>query len=256
MTNTVPDNWYESFFTGINCEMWERAMPGEMNTAEAAFLMDLMEVEKGSDILDIPCGFGRLAIPLAKKGFNLTCVDISERFIKALETKVSEENLPIRTIHGNILSMELSGSYDAAYCMGNSFGYFDYAGMEIFVKKLSSCLKPKARFIIHSGMVAESILPKIPGDKNYVLGDLSMQIHNEYHVEESYLVSHLTYKKDNHSEEHRFKHYVYTIAEIKRLLGAFDLKIINLYSGLDKTDYKLGDPQVYIVCEKKDETTV
>lgn len=250
MINTVPDNWYESFFTGINCEMWERAMPEEVNTAEAGFLNDLLEVQKGSNILDIPCGFGRLAIPLAKRGFSLTCVDISEHFITALDKKVKEENLPIRTIHGNILSMDLNGSYDGAYCMGNSFGYFDYRGMEIFVKKLSSCLKPRGRFMIHSGMVAESILPKMPGEKSYVLGDLTMQIHNEYNVEESYLVSRLTYQKNNHSEEHSFKHYVYTIGEIRRLLRASGLKIIKLYSGPDKTDYKPGDPQVYIVCEK------
>jgi cyclopropane fatty-acyl-phospholipid synthase-like methyltransferase len=250
MIHAVPDNWYESFFSGINCEMWERALPDEFNSAEAGFLVDTMEIGNRSEILDIPCGFGRLAIPLAKRGFNLTCVDISERFMMALDKKVKEENLSIRTIYGNILSIDLAGSYDGAICMGNSFGYFDYKGMEIFVKKLSSCLRPHARFIINSGMVAESILPKIPAEMNYVLGDLSMQISNEYVAEESYMVSHLTYKKGNHSEQHSFKHYVYTIGEIKRLLRTCDLKIIKLYSGLDKTDYKLGDPQVYIVCEK------
>ena len=248
--NTVPDNWYESFFTGINCEMWERALPDEFNLAEARFLIDLMEIEKGSDILDIPCGFGRLAIPLAKSGYNLTCVDISERFMMALNKKVKEENLSIHTIYGNILSIDLTGSYDGAICMGNSFGYFDYKGMETFVKKLSLCLKPNARLIINSGMLAESILPKIPGEKTYVLGDLSMQINNEYIVEESLMVSHLTYKQNDLSEQHSYKHYVYTIAETKRLLIAVDLKIIKLYSGLDKIPYKLGDPQVYMVCEK------
>ena len=250
MKNAVPDNWYESFFTGINCEMWERAIPDEMSSAEAAFLTDIMEIGNGSEILDIPCGFGRLAIPLATRGLNLTCIDISERFLSALDKKVKEENLSIRTIHGNILSMDLTGAYDGAFCIGNSFGYFDYAGMVIFIKKLSACLKPNARFIIHSGMVAESILPKIPLEKTYVLGDLSMRINNEYVAEESYMVSHLTYKQGDHSEQHSFKHYVYTIGEITRLLGAFDLKVIKLFSGLEKIAYKLGDPQVYIVCEK------
>jgi len=250
MKNTVPDNWYEGFFSGINCEMWERAIPDELTTQEAGFLIDIMKIKKGSEILDVPCGFGRLAIPLAKKEFNLTCMDISGQFLMGFDKKVKEERLPIRIIQGNILTLEFTGLYDGAFCMGNSFGYFDYAGMKLFVKKVSACLKPNGRFVINSGMVAESILPKIPLEKTYILGDLSMQINNEYVVNDSYMISHLQYKMNNHSEEHSYKHYVYTIGEIKRLLAVFDLKIINLFSGFDKAIYKLGDPQVYIVCEK------
>ena len=40
MKNTVADNWYENFFSGINCEMWERAIPEEMTETEAGILME------------------------------------------------------------------------------------------------------------------------------------------------------------------------------------------------------------------------
>ena len=250
MKNGILDNWYEDFFAGINCEMWERAIPEELSSKEADFLIDTMKIKKGSEILDVPCGFGRLAVPLAKKGFNLTCMDISEQFLMGFDKKVKEERLPIRIIQGNILTFEFTGLYDGAFCMGNSFGYFDYEGMKIFVKKVSACLKPNARFVINSGMLAESILPKIPLEKTYVLGDLSMHINNEYVVNDSYMISHLQYEMNNRSEQHSYKHYVYTVGEIKRLLAAFDLKITDLFSGFDKALYKLGDQQVYIVCEK------
>ncbi|MEJ0080292.1 MAG: class I SAM-dependent methyltransferase [Puia sp.] len=46
---------------------------------------------KGSAILDIPSGFGRLAIPLARSGYTLTCVDISERFLSGLDKVVKAE---------------------------------------------------------------------------------------------------------------------------------------------------------------------
>jgi len=76
------------------------------------FLMDVLKIKNRSEILDIPCGFGRLAIPLARKGFRLSGVDISEQFITILDKKVAEEKLPVRTIHGNVLTMDLTGSYD------------------------------------------------------------------------------------------------------------------------------------------------
>ena len=251
MENKVQDNWYEHFFTGINCEMWERAIPDNLTAKEVDFLIDVMNVKPGSELLDIPCGFGRLSIPLAKRGFKLTGVDISEQFITGFKNKIKGNDIPIRILQGNILSLEIPGSYDGAFCMGNSFGYFDYQGMEIFVKKLAACLKPGARFVINSGMVAESIIPKIPQEKTYILGDLSMQINNEYIVSDSYMISHLTYTKNGLTEQHSYKHYVHTIGEIKRLLGVFKLKIIALYNGFEKGTYQLGDPQVYIVCEKR-----
>lgn len=250
MNNYVPDNWYENFFSGINCEMWEKAVSDDWTEKEVSFLMDVMNIRKGAGILDIPCGFGRLAIPLAKNEFNVTCVDISEEFIRGLTQRVQEENLSIRVIQGNILSLELTGSFDGAYCLGNSFGYFDYEGMKVFVTKVAACLKPGSRFIINSGMMAESILPKIPPEKIYTLEGLTMQVNNVYFANDSYMVSHLKYTKGHHIEEHSYKHYVYTIGEVKRLLKLSGLHILAMYNSVDKTAYKLGDAQVYLVAEK------
>ena len=250
MEHKVQDNWYEYFFSGINCEMWERAIPEELSAKEADYLIGVMDIKKGDEILDIPCGFGRLAIPLAKKGIKITGIDISEQFLNGLEGKIEEGGLSIRTILGNILTLDIEGMYDGAYCIGNSFGYFDFAGMNQFVKKISGYLKPGARFIINSGMVAESILTHIPPEKTYVLGDLTMQINNEYIIEDSCLVPHLTYTKNEASETHHFKHYVYTMGEIKRLLASYGFEIIALHNGFQKDPYAPGDPQVYIVCGK------
>ena len=69
----------------------------------------MMGVEKGAEILDLPCGYGRLAIPLARKGFEITGIDISEEFLKGLNRKIKKERLSIRTIRGNILLLDING---------------------------------------------------------------------------------------------------------------------------------------------------
>src|SRR6476469_1986451 len=96
--NNIPDNWYENFLYGINCEMWEKAVSQEWTDNEAAFLMDALNVTNGDSILDIPCGTGRLSISLARQGFQLTAVDISEEFIAGLRKKVAEQKLPVEII--------------------------------------------------------------------------------------------------------------------------------------------------------------
>ncbi|HKC67356.1 MAG TPA: class I SAM-dependent methyltransferase, partial [Bacteroidia bacterium] len=195
-------------------------------------------------------GFGRHAISLAKHGFKVTGVDISATFIKNLSEKVITQNLPIQVIKADVLDVELRQPFSGAICMGNSFGYFDFDKMNMFVETVAKALTKGARFIVNSGMIAESILPNFAKDKLFTVGDINMRVQNTYDAENSYMISKLTYTKNNISEEHAFKHYVFTLSEVKRLLAKYDLQVIGTYSSPDGLTYKLGDAQIYMVAEK------
>ena len=78
-----------------------------------------------------------------------------------------------------------------------------------------------------------------------------MDVTKIYNVEDSYMISNLVYTKEGKTEEHSFKHYVFTLGEVKRLLKLFGLSTIATYSSLTKTEYNLGDQQIYIVAKKE-----
>lgn len=80
MMNEVKNTWYKDFFQGINCEIWENAIPDAYTQQEVEFLVNEFNLDQGRSILDIPCGHGRHAIELSKRGYKLTSVDISETF--------------------------------------------------------------------------------------------------------------------------------------------------------------------------------
>ena len=135
--------------------------------------------------------------------------------------------------------------------MGNSFGYFNFDKMKIFVEKVSSCLDTGSKFIINSGMVAESILPNFSKNKSFTVDNITMDIKNIYSVEDSYVISKILYTKDGKTEEHSFKHYVFTLGEIKRLFKLYGLKTIATYNSPTKSEFHLADQQIYIVTEKE-----
>ena len=254
MENQIRDNWYEDFFQGINCEIWEKAIPAEVTNGEVDFLIEELNLQTGQHILDIPCGFGRHAIELSGKGFEITGIDISETFIEKLTEKIFTEKLNIRAIKADILTMQLNEKFSGAVCLGNSFGYFNIDKMKLFVEKVSSSLETGSKFIINSGMIAESILPNFVNyseNKTYTVGDITMEIDNIYHAEDSFMISNLLYTQNGKTEEHSFKHYVFTLGEVKRLLKLYGLNTIGTYSSTSKDEYKLGDQQVYIVAEKE-----
>ncbi len=254
MTNQITDNWYENFFQGINCEIWEKALPDSVTIQEVDFLVSEMFLPQGCRILDIPCGFGRHSIELSKRGYNLTGIDISETFINSLNNRITSENLNIKTIHADILNVQLNEKFSGAFCLGNSFGYFNIDKMKSFVEKISSVLETGSKFIINSGMVAESILPNFlhySKNNKYTVGNITMEVTNTYVANESYMISTLLYTKENQKEEHGFKHYVYTLGEILRLLKSSGFSIVSTYGSTNKEGYKLGDHQIYIVAEKE-----
>ena len=254
MIAEVSDYWYEDFFRGINCEIWENAIPTEWTQQEIEFLVSELDLQQGQHILDIPCGFGRHAIELAKRGFAITGIDISQTFIKKLNEKINLERLNIEAIQADILTLELNKKFSGVVCLGNSFGYFNFEKMKLFVEKVAASLETGAKFIINSGMIAESILPNLSNyskNKSYTFGDITMDVTNIYNVEEGYMVSHLHYTKEDKTEEHSFKHYVFTLGEVKRMLKSYGLCTIATYNSPSKAEYKLGDQQIYIVAEKE-----
>jgi hypothetical protein len=77
--------------------------------------------------------------------------------------------------------------------------------MKVFVEKVSSSLETGSKFIINSGMIAESILPNFlhySKNKTYTFGDITMDVTNIYHARDSYKISNLHYTKDDKIEEH------------------------------------------------------
>ena len=99
-------------------------------------------------------------------------------------------------------------------------------------------------------MIAESILPNFAANKLFTVGDISMDIQNTYNAENSYMVSKITYIKNGLSEQHAFKHYVFILGEVKRLLAMYGLRVVASYNSPEGLAYTLGDPQIYIVAEK------
>jgi cyclopropane fatty-acyl-phospholipid synthase-like methyltransferase len=57
-------------------EICENAIPTEWTQQEVEFLVNELNLQQGQHIPDIPCGFSRHAIELAKRRFAITGIDI------------------------------------------------------------------------------------------------------------------------------------------------------------------------------------
>jgi len=248
---TVPSNWYENFFHGIALDLWRKAVSDEQTKDEVDFLVKTIECAAGSRLLDVPCGNGRHSLELAKRGYRMTGLDISEQFIEEARASSSATGAQIELVLGDMRHVEGETKFDGAFCMGNSFGYLEYCDMEAFLNGVSRALKREARFVVGTGMAAESILLNLKERTWYQVGDILFAIENHYQVEESCLDTDYTFVRDGKVETRQSKHWVYTVGELRRMLERAGLAVQGLYASLDCQPFTLGSHWLFVVAQKQ-----
>ncbi len=251
----VPSNWFEDFFHGITLDLWRKAIPPAKTVSEADFLIRVLECALGAHLLDAPCGNGRLSFELAKRGYQVTGVDLSEEFIDEARSMIAGDQPPatasgsdsIRFILGDMRRIEGKSIYDGAYCFGNSFGFMPYADMEKFLSGIARALKPGSRFILETGMAAESILPDFEEQSSHEVGDINTTIEERYLADESCIDSEYIFERHGISETRLAKHWIYTTAEIRRMLERAGLEVLDCFGSLKCEPYKLGSEELFVV---------
>src|SRR5262245_28741292 len=106
--------------------MWLQALPAEHTQREADRLTGLLSAAEGADMLDVPCGAGRLALALADHGYRLTGVDWSSEFLGHARSR--DASRQITWEQRDMRNLPWSERFDGAFCSGNSFGYLDDEG--------------------------------------------------------------------------------------------------------------------------------
>ena len=260
---STPPNWYETFFHGVTLELWRRVIPPELTKAEAEFLIQNLNCEVGARVLDVPCGNGRLTFELAKRGYRVTGVDIAEEFIEEARATVggllnpvatapgTDLNQPVDFILGDMRNIEGLGVYDGAFCFGNSFGFLEYRDMEKFLAGIARALKPGARFIVNTAMAAESVLPDFEEQSCHEMGDIVMTIKERYLAEESCIDSEYVFERNGAIDSRKAKHWIYTVAEIRRMLERAGFTVLRCVGSLQGEPFKLGTRELFVVSEAR-----
>jgi SAM-dependent methyltransferase len=243
-------NWYKTFFNGLFLKLWANAIPEDYTAVEVRFIKDVTSLPPKSNILDVPCGYGRHSIAFAQEGYSVTSIDIADTYIQQLQVVAQNQKLPIRAVQADILEYELKGDFDLALCLGNSFSYFSYYPMIQFAQKVYNVLKDGGTFLIHTGALAESILPSLKENEWMQVRDMLFLTKRIYRATDSILQCDYSIVSKEQREDSTAYQYVFTLAEVRRILTEAGFSQIDQFNGFEKTPYNLGDRQAYIVAIK------
>jgi ubiquinone/menaquinone biosynthesis C-methylase UbiE len=79
-------------------------------------------------VLDVACGEGSFAIALAKKGIDVTGVDISSSMLEHAREMARKAGADVEFVHGDMRSLNFADSFDLATCWFDSLNYLTEPG--------------------------------------------------------------------------------------------------------------------------------
>jgi SAM-dependent methyltransferase len=243
-------HWHETFFQGLAVEFWTKAIPAEATLADTGFLEKALELQPGSRVLDVPCGNGRHAIELARRGCRITGVDISEEFL-ALAIQGSEAAGVIGDwLKSDMRNLPWREEFDAAYCLGNSFGYLDSQGARDFLSALYRALRPGGRLVIDAPTAAESILLTLAEKRWHKVADMFVLSEARYQALESRVDIDYTFIRGGVVETKPTSSYIFTAAELGRLLNEAGFEVVSAFGSVEGEAYRLGSGQLLLVARR------
>jgi cyclopropane fatty-acyl-phospholipid synthase-like methyltransferase len=144
-----PDaDWFDGFFEGPWLDEIAVRSPAERTEQQVAFLLERLAAAPGHRLLDLACGHGRIALPFARAGWQVTGLDLSERSLALAREASAAEGLKIEWISGDMREPP-QGPFDAVVNVFTAFGYFeDEAENQRVLDAVTAALAPGGLFLI------------------------------------------------------------------------------------------------------------
>ncbi len=114
MSYDVLAEFYDRFNSEIDYKKWAE---------DISCFLKSENIPKNARLLDIACGTGKMTLELAKMGYELTGVDLSEEMLSVAQNAMAELSLFPTLVCQDMTCLDLAQSYDAAVCCLDSVNY-------------------------------------------------------------------------------------------------------------------------------------
>ena len=114
------DEFWEAFEPILFAQRHWSAVPVEVEA-----IISLLQLHPGMSILDLCCGPGRHSLELARRGFYVTGVDRTRRYLDKAAAQAANEGLQIEFVQEDIRNFCRPNAFDAVLNLYTSFGYFE-----------------------------------------------------------------------------------------------------------------------------------
>src|SRR5712664_2915980 len=100
MAEAAPD-WWQTWFGPGYLALYD-AYLAERTPVEVDQLEALLRIHPPRGVLDLPCGQGRHSIELARRGYEVTGVDLSSFMLEVAKKRAAAAGVEVRWLEGDM----------------------------------------------------------------------------------------------------------------------------------------------------------
>jgi SAM-dependent methyltransferase len=243
------DDWWNEFFSIVWPRIQATGYPIERTASECDLIAELLRLQPGARVLDIPCGIGRHAVELGRRGFHVTGVDLKAEFIADARAAAATAGIPAEFLVSDMREFALPEPFDAAFCYFGSFGYFSGEGDARFLRAVARALRPGGRFLLDTHLM-ETLLPAFR-ERDWFWADAaqSRRVVEErtWHVETGRVEVTWTVHDDQGASSAKSSMRIYSFPELRRLLESVGFADVEGHAGITGGPLRLGSRRAAIV---------
>lgn len=207
---------------------------------------------RGKEVLDLCCGPGRFSIPLARRGYRVTGVDLTRFYLNKARTRARKARVKVSFVNKDMRDFVRPDTFHLALNMWSSFGYFEDREDDFKVlQNMHASLKRNGRALIDNlgkELVARgsrhTFGEDLPGGRTFI--DHGRIVDDWTRIErEWYLID------GDKMQRFDFKLNLYSGQEMRELMERAGFVDVVLYGDLDGSEYGQRARRLIAVGRKK-----
>ncbi len=242
------------FYEEAYCRVAPQQLSAERLNAELDLIVRALALPPGGRLLDVGCGYGRHAVPLAQRGYEVTGIDLSRTSLRVARASARESGVRVRFLRRDMRRMGLVDRFQGAICMG-AFGALESDDDDLqALGTVRRALRPGGRFLLdhknrewqvrHFQPTGRTELPDGAVSEWRAEIDLAGGYRWDYEV--------LT-EADGSSREYAVRERLYTLTELMKMLASAGLTVREVWGDYNDGQYGLDSLRMIVLAENAKE---
>lgn len=240
--------WFESWFESPYYHVLYKNR--DYNEAQHFLdnLLQFLNLDRGSHILDLACGKGRHSVYLNKLGYQVTGADLSSYNVQQASLNANET---LRFIKHDMREVIAENTFDAVFNVFTSFGYFkDDSDNQKVLHAVSKELKPEGVFVLDFLNIHQTIDRLNPSEVKEIDG-LTFKITKE--IRSGFIFKNIQVFDGDKSFGFQERVQALSEKQLKLLIESSGLEVIHCFGDYELSKYDSSLSPRIILIAKKDE---